>query len=195
MRIRRTQGLALVLAFALASSTLGVAVAAPSGDGTRTAVEAKKKSCKKKKKASDSASTAKKKKKCKKKKQAAAPVVRATLTWSGGGGSTDYDLYVFDGGTMARAVSNPIANSAFSANGIGATGTETFTDLAPQPLRSFSFGVCHQDGGNDGSSYSIQYVTADGVSRTDAQAGTGDGYNARYTGAAPPATNTFTCPA
>ncbi len=124
-------------------------------------------------------------------------MVRATLTWSGGGDSTDYDLYVFDpsGGT-GRAVSNPISNSSFSANAKGSSGTETFTDLNFGAHRAFAFGVCHQDGGNDGSTYSIDYVSASGVHFTDSQAGTGDGYNARYSDSGgAPANNTFTCPA
>ena len=179
--------LAVLLSLALVVGTVGSMAGASSG----SAVAAKKK-CKKKKKAAGSA-----KKKCKKKKAtpAPAPLVRATLTWSGGGGSTDYDLYVFDGGTTARAVSNPIPNSAFSPNTAGSSGTENFTDLAPNPLRNFSFGLCHQDGGTDGSSYSIEYVTADGVHHTDSQSGNSDGFNAKYTGPPPPATNTFTCPA
>ena len=180
--------LAVLLSLALVIGTVGSTAGASGG----SAVAAKKK-CKKKKAASS------KKKKCKKKKKAApapAPLVRATLTWSDGGGNTDYDLYVFDGGTTARAVSNPIPNTSFSGNAAGSSGTETFTDLVfTNPGRNFQFGVCHQDGGNDGSTYSIDYVTADGVHHTDSVAGSGDGFNARYNGPPPPATNTFTCPA
>ena len=180
-------GLALVAALALMVATVGATASASGG----SAVAAKKK-CKKKKAHSA------KKKKCKK-KTTTAPIsmVRATLTWSGGGDSTDYDLYVFDpsGGT-GRAVSNPISNSSFSANAKGTPGTETFTDLNFGAHRAFAFGVCHQDGGNDGSTYSIDYVSASGVHFTDSQAGTGDGYNARYSDSGgAPANNTFTCPA
>ena len=173
---------------AFTTATIGASASAAGGN----AVAAKKK-CKKKK-----ASSAKKKK-CKKKKTTTAPIsmVRATLTWSGGGGNTDYDLYVFDpsGGT-GRAVSNPISNSSFSPNAESSSGTETFTDLNFGAHRAFAFGVCHQDGGNDGSTYSIDYVSASGVHFTDSQAGTSDGYNARYSDSGgPPVTNTFTCPA
>jgi hypothetical protein len=184
-------GLALVAALALMVATVGATASASGG----TAVAAKKK-CKKKKKQAASA----KKKKCKKKKGTTTPpisMVRATLTWSGGGDNTDYDLYVFDpsGGT-GRAISNPIPKTSFTPNAIGTSGTETFTDLDFGAHRAFGFGVCHQDGGNDGSSYSIEYVSASGVHFTDSQAGTGDGYNARYSDSGgAPTTNTFTCPA
>ena len=166
-------GLALVAALALIVATVGATASAAGG----SAVAAKKK-CKKKK-----AYSAKKKKCKKKKKTTTAPIsmVRATLTWSGGGDSTDYDLYVFDpsGGT-GRAVSNPISNGSFSSNAKGSSGSETFTDLNFGAHRAFDFGVCHQDGGTDGSTYSIDYVSASGLHFTDSQAGTSDGYNARY---------------
>jgi hypothetical protein len=164
-------------------------------------VTAKKKKCKKKKHAASA-----KKKKCKKKGGSGttpapgttgSPLVRATLTWSGGGDATDYDLYVFDGATSARAASDPIANTSFSGNATGTPGTETFTDLIfKNPgARTFQFGVCKQGGGNDGSSYNIDYVTADGAHHTDTQAGHGDGYAAKYSGGAPDAPNGFApCP-
>jgi hypothetical protein len=181
-------GLALIAALALMVATVGATASASGG----SAVAAKKK-CKKKKAHSA------KKKKCKKKKTTTPPIsmLRATLTWSGGGDNTDYDLYVFDpSGATGRAASNPISNSSFSPNEKGTSGTETFTDLNFGAHRTFDFGVCHQDGGNDGSSYSIDYVSASGAHFTDSQAGTGDGYNARYSASGgPPATNTFTCPA
>jgi hypothetical protein len=130
------------------------------------------------------------------------PTVRATLTWTGGGTSTDYDLYVFDpsGATAStRFASNPIANTTLSGNVTGGSGTETFTDLkyTNPGARTFVFGVCHQDGGSDGTSYSIKYVTADGVTHTDARSGGSDGFNAKYSGG-PPALQSFapgTCPA
>jgi hypothetical protein len=183
--------MAIIAALALSITIAGTSASASGG----TAVAAKKK-CKKHKRQADSA----KKKKCKKKKGTTTPpisLVRATLTWSGGGDSTDYDLYAFDpSGSTGRAVSNPIPSSVFSANAKGSSGTETFTDLDFGQHRAFAFGVCHQDGGNDGSSYSIDYVSASGTHFTDSQAGTGDGYNARYSDSGgPPATNTFTCPA
>jgi hypothetical protein len=183
-------GLALIAALALMVATVGATASASGG----SAVAAKKK-CKKKKKAQSA-----KKKKCKKKKgTTTTPIskVRATLTWSGGGDNTDYDLYVFDpsGGT-GRAVSNQVSKTSFTPNAIGSSGTETFTDLDFGAHRAFAFGVCHQDGGNDGSSFTIDYVSASGVNFTDSQAGTGDGYNARYSdGGGAPANNTFTCPA
>jgi uncharacterized protein YfaP (DUF2135 family) len=181
-------GLALIAALALMVATVGASASASGG----SAVAAKKK-CKKKKAQSA------KKKKCKKKGTTTALIskVRATLTWTGGGDNTDYDLYVFDpsGGT-GRAVSNPISNSSFTPNVIGSSGTETFTDGNFGARRAFAFGVCHQDGGNDGSSFSIEYLSANGTTFTDSQAGTGDGYNARYSDSGgEPANNTFTCPA
>lgn len=159
-----------------------------------------KKCLKKAKKIENPVKRKKAKKKCRKKfppAPAPAPLLRATLTWSGGGGSTDYDLYVFDStGTQARAGSNPIPSTSFSAAGPGSSGTESFTDLiyTNPGGRNFQFGVCHQEGGSDGSSYSIEYVTADGVHHTDARSGGSDGFNARYSGGAP-VFNTFTCPA
>jgi hypothetical protein len=117
------------------------------------------------------------------------PLVRATLTWSGGGMATDYDLYVFLGTTTANVRSAPgaIPQTAFSPNVQGPSGTETFTDLTFSiPGRAFDYGVCKQGGGNDGSSYTIDYVTADGVHHTDTQAGHGDNYAAKYTGPPPP---------
>jgi hypothetical protein len=182
-------GLALVAVLALMVATVGSSASASGGH----AVAAKKK-CKKKKQA-DSA----KKKKCKKKKPTPAPIsmVRATLTWSGGGDSTDYDLYAFDpSGSTGRAGSDPIASTSFSSNAVGASATETFTDLDFGQHRAFAFGVCKQAGSNDGSSYTIDYVTADGVHHTDTQSGHGDGYAAKYNGPPPPtAPNGFApCP-
>jgi hypothetical protein len=116
------------------------------------------------------------------------PTVRATLTWSGGGTSTDYDLYVFDGATVASTRSgNPIPSTTFSGNAAGGSGTETFTDLiyTNPGARNFQFGVCHQDGGSDGTSYAITYVTGDGVTHSDARSGGSDGFNAIYSGGAP----------
>src|SRR3954452_20029197 len=118
-------GLALIAALALMVATVGTSASASGG----SAVAAKKK-CKKKKQA-DSA----KKKKCKKKGTGTGTttppisMLRATLTWTGGGDSTDYDLYVFDpSGATGRAVSNPIPKSSFSPNAKGTPGSETFTD-------------------------------------------------------------------
>ena len=186
-------GLALVSALALAV-TVGTGASA-SGELAHTA--GLKKCLKKAKQIQDPVKRKKAKKKCRKKFAPAAPLVRATLIWTGGGGNTDYDLYVFDSnGTAARAGSNPIPNTTFSGAGQGSSGTESFTDLIYKNpgAREFQFGVCHQDGGSDGSSYSIDYVTADGVHHTDARSGGSDGFNARYSGGQP-SFNTFTCPA
>jgi hypothetical protein len=157
-----------------------------------------KKCLKKAKRIQDPVKRKKAKKKCRKKfgvngttptnPTGGSPLVRATLTWSGGGTSTDYDLYVFSGTTVAstRLATNPIPSSTFSSNVKGGSGTETFTDLVFKvPGRTFQFGVCHQDGGSDGTSYSITYVTADGVSHTDSRSGGSDGFNAIYSGGAP----------
>jgi hypothetical protein len=190
--MRGTKGIlaiAIVAALAVAITTAGATAGASSG----SAVTAKKK-CKKKK-----AHSAKKKKCKKKKKTTPAPIsmVRATLTWSGGGDSTDYDLYVFDpSGATGRAASNPILSSSFSPNAVGSSGSEAFTDLDFGQHRAFQFGVCKQAGSNDGSTYNIDYVTADGVHHTDTQSGHGDGYAAKYDGPPPPtAPNGFSpCP-
>jgi hypothetical protein len=200
MRAKKgTLGLALIATVALTiTATFGGAASADPVAQTAGL----KKCLKKAKKIEDPVKRKKAKKRCRKKFGATAPtttpapLIRATLTWSGGGGSTDYDLYVFEGTVTGRAGSNPIPNTTFSGSGAGSTGTETFTDLVyTNPgARNFQFGVCHQDGGSDGSSYSIDYVTADGVHHTDARSGGSDGFNARYSGGAP-ALNTFTCPA
>jgi hypothetical protein len=199
--MRQKKGILGLALLALLAFTITATVGATASASGGHAVAAKKK-CKKKK----HAASAKKKKKCKKKggsgtttpPATGSPLVRATLTWSAGGDSTDYDLYAFDGATSARAASNPIANTSFSGNVTGSTGTETFTDLIfmNPGARNFQFGVCKQGGGNDGSTYNIDYVTADGAHHTDTQSGHGDGYAAKYSGGAPIAPNGFTpCPA
>jgi hypothetical protein len=183
-------GLALVTALALAF-TVGTGASA-SGELAHTA--GLKGCLQKANKIQDPVKRKKAKKKCRK-KFATAPLVRATLSWSGGAGNTDYDLYVFLNGTTARAASNPIPNTSFSANAKGQSGTESFTDLvySKAGARDFQFGVCYQDGGSNPVTYHIDYVTADGVHHTDSQTGE-EGFNARYSGGAP-ALNTFTCPA
>jgi hypothetical protein len=188
--MRGTKGIlaiAIVAALAVTITAAGATAGASSGN----AVAAKKK-CKKKKHA-----TSAKKKSCKKRKNVPpVSVVRATLTWSGGGDSTNYDLYVFDSsGRIGRATSDAIPASVFSPNVTGSSGTETFTDLDANQHRVFSFGVCHQDGGNDGSSYSIEYVSANGTHFTDTQAGTGSPYAAKYddSGGPPQVPDAFTC--
>jgi hypothetical protein len=190
--MRRNKGLLVLALLALLTMMISVTVGSTASASGGNAVAAKKK-CKKKKNHAASA----KKKKCKKKKAAPVSLVRATLTWSGGGDNTDYNLSVFDpGGSTGSVLANPISSTAFSPNSKGSSGTETFTDLDSGKHRAFAFGVCHQDGGNDGSTYSIEYVSANGTRFTDSQAGTSDGFNARYSDSGgPPATNTFTCPA
>ena len=189
---------------------LALAVTAVIGSGASAdpvAHSAGLKKCLKKAKAiQDPVKRKRAKKRCRKKFGTTAPgttgkpLIRATLNWSAGSGNTDYDLYVFEGSTTAsvRSATNPIAQTTFSPNAKGATGTETFTDLTfAVPGRNFQFGVCKQDGGNDGSTYTITYVTADGVSHSDTQSSHGDGYAAKYVGNPPPiAPNGFTpCPA
>ncbi len=188
--MRKNKGLVLLALVALAAFMITATVGGSASASGGHAIAAKKK-CKKKK-----ASSAKKKK-CKKKKTAPVSMVRATLTWSGGGDSTDYNLYAFDpNGSTGRAGSDPIASTSFSANSVGSTGTETFTDLDFGQHRAFAFGVCKQGGGTDGSTYSIDYVTADGVHHTDTQSSHDDGYAAKYNGPPPPtAPNGFApCP-
>ena len=209
MRKKGLFALMALLAIALVGTTIGASASAHNGG----AVAAKKKKKKKKCPAGTHKVVKIKKKNGKKIKKikcvpnsttgggaTGKPLVRATLTWSGGGDSTDYDLYVFLGTTTANVRSAPgaIPQTTFSPNAKGSTGTETFTDLTfAIPGRDFQFGVCKQGGGNDGSSYTINYVTADGVSHTDTQANHGDGYAAKYTGNPPPnAPNGFApCPA
>jgi hypothetical protein len=188
---RVTVGLALLAVVALVISVAVGSVASASGDGS--AVAAKKKKCHHKKKGR--AAAGKKVRRCKKKQAtnpSPPPLVRATLTWSGGAGNTDFDLWVFDSsGNKARAASNPIPNTAFSPNVIGAAGTETFTDLifVNPGARNFSYGVCYQDGGSLHVVYKIDYVTADGVHHTDSRDFGSDGAFATYPGGAPiPAT-------
>ena len=197
-----------LLSIALVGATIGASASA-SGGGAVAAKKKKKKKC--------PAGTHKvvkiKKKNGKKIKKikcvpnsttgtgtTGSPLVRATLTWSSGGANTEYDLYAFLGTTTAsvRSPAGTIPQTAFSPRVQGSSGTETFTDLTfSVPGRSFDFGVCKQDGGNDGSSYTIDYVTADGVHHTDTQANHGDGYAAKYSGPPPPnAPNGFApCPA
>jgi hypothetical protein len=189
----RNKGLVLLALVALAAFTITATIGGSASASGGNAVAAKKK-CKKKKVHSA------KKKKCKKKGGTPAKIsmVRATLTWSGGGSNTDYDLYSFDSsGGVGSVRSNTNTGISFSPNAKGASGTETFTDLDFGARRTYAYGVCKQDGGNDGSSYTIDYVTSDGVHHTDTQSGHGDGYAAKYSGPPPPtAPNGFApCPA
>ncbi len=189
-RSKGVLGLTLFAIVALTVSlTSGVAVSAA---GTQTAVAAKKK-CKKKKKKAHSA----KKKKCKKPTgttpTSTAPLVRATLAWSGGDGPStqDMDLHVYDtsgneAGDAANGTrSDAIPSSTLSPDVKGPSGTETFTDNSPQPLRTFSFAVCNLGVGPlYNTPFTITYVTADGVSHTDTKNPPG-GTDFTYPGGAP----------
>lgn len=175
----------LGLSIAAALLMTATCVAAAAGASTRIAVEAKtcrvhgipviKKSCKK-------------------------PVsrVRATLTWSGGDFSTDYDLYVFGSrgtSTTSTPNGNGITKSKISPSNGDASGTETFTDLLWRKpgARSFRFGVCHQEGSLP-VTYTIDYVTTDGHHHTDSQTGA-EGFNAVYgNDGGAPALGAMVCP-
>lgn len=116
------------------------------------------------------------------------PLVRATITWSGGGGSSDMDLWVFDAnGNRGRAAANGIPSSTFSGNAIGPSGSETFTDLVfvNPGARALSFGVCQKDGGSHNLTVAIDYVTADGVHHLDSQTYNDNGAHHEYPGGAP----------
>lgn len=177
----RTGRLCLTAIAALLCGGMGVVAAA--GASPRIAVEAKKcrvhgvpiikKTCKK-------------------------PVskVRATLTWSGGDFSTDYDLYVFGARGTSHPTGNGITKSKASHSDLGPSGSETFTDLlwTKSGARRFRFGVCHQNGSLP-VIYSIDYVTTDGRHHTDSQSG-GEGFNAVYgNDGAAPALGAMVCPA
>jgi hypothetical protein len=171
--MRRNKGLTLLALVALAAFTITATIGGSATASGGNAVAAKKK-CKKKK-----ASSAKKKKKCKKKKGGGTtntPLVRATVTWSNGGSSdVDVDLFVFgDNGQQAGNGSDSIPLSTLSPDVTGPAGSETFTDLAFNQHRSFSYGVCYMVSGSVHTDITITYVTADGVSHTDTHAGPDD---------------------
>ena len=120
------------------------------------------------------------------------PTVRATLTWDanppGGGTNIDFDLWVFDSaGHKARAAADTIPNTSFSANDITAPGIETFTDqtFVNPGGRSFSYGVCYQDGGSQHAIFKLDFVTADGVHHPASQEFGSDGASASFNGGAP----------
>jgi uncharacterized protein YfaP (DUF2135 family) len=99
-------------------------------------------------------------------------LVRATVTWgqADNPNNTDVDLFAFDAsGARAGNGSNAIPSSILSPDVTGGTGTESFTDLAPNPLRPFSYGVCYKTGGSAHVRFTITYVTSDGVTHTDSQ--------------------------
>ncbi len=171
--------LALVGVLALAITVTAAPVGASGETGAATAKK-KAKKCGKKK----SAASAKKKKKCKKKKSSS--LVRATITWQNADADdADLDLFVFDasGGVAAKGASS-IPNSKISADITGKNGSETFTDLAPKPLRNLSFGVCYQVGGSAHAPFTITYVTADGQSHVDSR-DPGSSFHYDFPGGAP----------
>ena len=165
--MRRNKGLTGLALLAILALTLSVTVGtAATAAGGSAAEIAKKKKINKKNAGSS------KKKKCKKKKKGEdkpAPLVRATITWSNADAAdADLDLFAFDAsGGIARPGSTTIANTTTSADVTGLNGSETFTDLAPKPLRAFSFGVCYQVGGSAHAPFTITYITADGQSHTE----------------------------
>ncbi|MGZ5332748.1 MAG: hypothetical protein ACXWD7_02450, partial [Solirubrobacterales bacterium] len=168
--------------------------ASASGGGTASAAKKKKTKCKPGFKKVAVKVKGKTKKKCRKQATTpttpaptAAPLVRATLTWTGAGMSGDYDLWVFDAnGNKAKAVSNTIPNSSFSGNAAGEAGTETFTDnIFVQPgARVFSYGVCQVDGSNNGATFNLDYVTADGVHHAGSDIISDDGGHREFNGGA-----------
>jgi hypothetical protein len=162
---------ALTILVAVAALLVGVMAGPASADPVaNTAKKAKK--CKKGKKGTSAKKNKKKCKKVKKQAQAQSPVVRATITWTeAGSDDADLTLYAFDAaGNVAKSgTPSGIPNSTTSADQKGPAGTETWTDLAPNPRRAISFGVCYQVGGSVHAPFTITYVTADGQTRTDTQ--------------------------
>jgi hypothetical protein len=179
-RLRKNRGLAGLALMAILALVFSVAVA-PVGSASSGGAQTAKKKCGKKK--HGSAGAAKKKKCKKKKKKAPAPVVRATLTWTEAGSSdADLDLFVFAAdGKVAGNGGDTIPLTTLSPDVFGVAGRETFTDNAPKPPRTFSFGVCYEVGGSVHAPFTITYVTADGVSHTDSQ-NPGSSFHYNYPG-------------
>jgi hypothetical protein len=176
MEKRGLIGLMILAIFALTIGTESATASAPGG-----AVAAKKK-CKKPHFA---------KKKCARKKRKAdapnSPVIRATLSWGIGASDADVDLYAFDAdGGQAGNGSNTIPLSSFSGDVSGSAGSETFTDalFTPQAARDLSFGVCYSAGGSVHPTFTITYLTADGVIHGDTQS-PGSSSHFDYPGGAP----------
>jgi hypothetical protein len=178
MEKRGLIGLMILAIFAMTiGSTASATASAPGG-----AVAAKKK-CKQRHSA---------KKKCAKKKRRKAdaphlPVIRATLTWGIGASDADVDLHVFDtNGNQAGNGSNTIPLSSLSGDVPGSAGSETFTDalFIPQAARDLSFGVCYSAGHLAHPSFTITYLTADGVIHGDTQS-LGSSAHYDYPGGAP----------
>jgi hypothetical protein len=178
MEKRGLIGLMILAIFALTIGSAASATASAPGD----AVAAKKK-CMKRHSA---------KKKCAKKKKRKAdatnsPVIRATVSWGIGASDADVDLHVFDtNGGQAGNGSNTIPLSSFSGDVSGPAGSETFTDalFTPQAARDLSFGVCYSAGGSAHPSFTITYLTADGVIHGDTQSPGGSSHF-DYSGGAP----------
>jgi uncharacterized protein YfaP (DUF2135 family) len=155
----------LVAAVAL---TTTAPAAGPSSGAAADGASAAKKGCKKGKKKSAEAA---KKKKCKKKKKKPAPppssAVRATLTWDT---VSDIDLVIYaPEGTNSRVGQSPnaIANSSFSADDTNGLGPETFTDLALQSNRQFTYMICMDDAMASADTVAtLTYRRADGSTNT-----------------------------
>ena len=160
------RGLIGLMVLAIFAMTIG-STASATASGPGGAVAAKKK-CKKRHSA---------KKKCARKKRRKAdapnsPVIRATLTWGNGASEADVDLHVFDtNGNQAGNGSNTIPLSSLSGDVSGPAGSETFIDalFTPQAARDLSFGVCYSAGRLAHPSFTITYLTADGVIHGDTQ--------------------------
>ena len=179
---------------ALVIGVLAGPSASASGGGTASVAKKKKKKCKPGFKKVKVKVKGKIKKKCRKQATTPtpaptpAPLVRATLTWTAAGMSGDYDLWVFDvNGNKAKAGANTIASSSFSGNAMGEAGTETFTDniFVMPGARVFSYGVCQVDGGNNGATFNLDYVTADGVHHAGSDIINSDGGHREFNGGAP----------
>ena len=154
----------LVAAVAL---TTTAPAAGPGAGAAADGASAAKKGCKKGKKKSAEAA---KKKKCKKKKKKAPPpssAVRATLTWDT---VSDVDLVIYaPEGTNSRVGQSPnaIANSSFSADDTNGLGPETFTDLALQNNRQFTYMICMDDAMASADTVAtLTYRRADGSTNT-----------------------------
>jgi hypothetical protein len=185
-------GLALAATLALVIGIIAGPSASASDPVAHTA--GLKKCLKKAKSISDPVKRKRAKRRCRRKFGAQVPLVRANLTWLGADSpSTDLDLFVFDtSGHQAGNGSDTIPSSLISPDARGQAGNETFTDLIPNPLRTFSFGVCYTVGGSAHAPFTITYVTADGVTHTDSQ-NPGSSFHFNYPAGAPIPSNY--CPA
>ncbi len=186
---RRNKGLFVPALLAVVGLTASVTVGSVASADPLATTAGLKKCLKKAKKIENPVKRKKAKKKCRKKfapAPAPAPLVRATLTWNGSDSpDPDLDLFVFDAnGNRAGNGSNTIPSSSLSPDVVGPAGTETFTDNAPTPLRTFSFGVCYQVGGSAHTPFTITYLTADGQSHTESR-DPGSSFHYDFPGGAP----------